>query len=420
MNQRLTLTVLALLISFASFGIGAITGASSVCTGSSTVLSDTSAGGIWSSSNTGIATIGSSSGIVSGVSPGTATIIYYIGGVGYVTMPVTVNTMPSLSGGSVLCSGSSIALTATPSGGAWFPGNSAVATVTVTAGVVYGVGAGTDTIYYNHSGCYAKQALTVNAAASVTGSSSLCTGAATTLTASIAGGTWTTGNSAVATVTSGGVVTGAGAGEANIYYLEGGCYAYHTVTVHVTPVVTGSNTVCTGSTTTLIPSLPGGSWSSSNTGIATVNSGGIVTGVASGIVNIYYYLNGCYGYRPLTVNPTPVITGDSTACTGTTITLTATPSGGTWTTSNATVATVTPYGVVTGGAAGAANIYNNLNGCYAFHYCNVLCIAGDIWRQFHLLGSDTDVVGVSGRRHLVEQQHWYCHREYNRSRERYR
>jgi hypothetical protein len=57
--------------------INPITGISSICAGTTTTLSNTTPGGIWSSSNTGVATI-TQAGIVTGISPGNAVINYNI------------------------------------------------------------------------------------------------------------------------------------------------------------------------------------------------------------------------------------------------------------------------------------------------------------------------------------------------------
>jgi Glycine rich protein/Secretion system C-terminal sorting domain len=58
----------------------AIAGLSTVCEGGELDLSDATIGGVWASSNTGIATVISSSGIVTGVSAGTVVITYTIAG----------------------------------------------------------------------------------------------------------------------------------------------------------------------------------------------------------------------------------------------------------------------------------------------------------------------------------------------------
>jgi hypothetical protein len=54
------------------------------------------------------------------------------------------------------------------------------------------------------------------------------------------------------------------------------------------PSITGVNSVGTGLNITLANVLSGGSWSSSNGAIATVNPNGVVTGVAQGVVTITY------------------------------------------------------------------------------------------------------------------------------------
>jgi hypothetical protein len=59
--------------------IAPITGPDSVCLGANITLSDASPGGTWISSNPGVATIGSATGIVTGISHGIANIKYGTG-----------------------------------------------------------------------------------------------------------------------------------------------------------------------------------------------------------------------------------------------------------------------------------------------------------------------------------------------------
>jgi len=126
----------------------------------------------------------------------------------------------------------------------------------------------------------------------ISGSSSVCYGLTTTLTESVTGGTWTSTNSAVASVGSGsGVVSGVLAGTAIIsYQVPAGCFATSTITVIPIPsVISGAGQVCVGSAISLADSASGGIWGSSNTSLAIAGSGsGIVTGVSAGIVNITY------------------------------------------------------------------------------------------------------------------------------------
>src|ERR1035437_7999102 len=118
--------------------------------------------------------------------------------------------------------------------------------------------------------------------------------------------------------------------------------------------ITGTPTVCAGTTTTLSDATTGGTWASGTTTIATVGSTGIVTGVAGGTVTISYTNAGCTVTAIVTVNPLPnagAITSagiDTVVCVGRTITLTETASGGVWTSTNVLLATVGSTGIVIG------------------------------------------------------------------------
>jgi len=87
----------------------AISGGTIICAGSHITLSDTT-GGIWTSSNPAvatIATIGASTGVVSGVGPGTATLTYTLDTACSVATTFTVLSLPviSASASSVSCGG---------------------------------------------------------------------------------------------------------------------------------------------------------------------------------------------------------------------------------------------------------------------------------------------------------------------------
>jgi hypothetical protein len=135
--------------------------------------------------------------------------------------------------------------------------------------------------------------------------------------------------------------------------------------------ISGTSTVCVGSTTILSSATTGGTWSSSNTGVATVNSSGVVSGVSAGTATISYTATGSLGTgtttRIVTVNPLPSagsITGTATVTAGSTTTLSNATTGGTWSSSATGVATVGSAGVVSGVAAGTATIsYTVSNGC---------------------------------------------------------
>jgi len=137
----------------------------------------------------------------------------------------------------------------------------------------------------------------------------MCVGGSVTLSDVTPGGTWSSSTPSIASVTTGGVVTGASAGVTNINYSVGSCSVHKTVTVNSVPAtIVGSSTVHTsGSPITLTDATTGGSWFSGNPALATVGAlTGVVTGVSAGTVNIYYSIGGCAVYKTITVlSPAP-------------------------------------------------------------------------------------------------------------------
>jgi uncharacterized protein YjdB len=155
-------------------------------------------------------------------------------------------------------------------------------------------------------------------------------------------------------------------GSAVITYSTGaGCIATITVNVGNMPAITGNTNVCPGGLTQLSDAVPGGNWSSGSPTIASVNGTGLVYGGASaGNAVITYAANGCSTTATITVGAIPAITGGSTVCAGSTITLSDASTGGTWSSSNTNFATVTSStGVVSGVAAGSATITYTVGGC---------------------------------------------------------
>src|ERR1700740_892099 len=106
--------------------------------------------------------------------------------------------------------------------------------------------------------------------------------------------------------------------------------------------ITGSLHTCGTGTTTLGDATTGGTWSSSNTAVATIGTTGIVTGVAAGTSTITYRLSGiCFSVVTLTGDPPPpFIMGAGSVCTGSAITLSDALYGGTWASSNPAVGTI--------------------------------------------------------------------------------
>lgn len=352
-----------------------ITGTTNVCEGLTTTLSNATSGGEWSSSNTSEATIGSSTGVVTGVLAGNPVITYLLSTGCYVTTPFTVNPLPAaITGSATVCVGSNVMLTNTTGTGVWSSSNTAEATIGTSSGIVTGVAAGTPTITYTlPTGCIGTRIQTVDPLpAAITGVLTACPGTTTTLSNASSGGVWTSNNTSVATIGSGtGIVTGVAAGTSTITYtLPTGCIMTAVVTINPNPAaITGTPTLCTGSTTTFASATSGGTWSSSNVGIATIGATtGIATGVSNGVwVCTYTMATGCISTVSSTVNPTPsAIGGTPNVCVGSTTTLTNGSGSSTWSSSNTTLATVgSGTGIVTGVAAGSLNISFTLpTGCF--------------------------------------------------------
>ncbi len=344
-----------------------ISGTLSVCVGATTSLSSATGGGTWSSSSTGIATVGST-GIVSGIAAGTASISYTVSGCRR-TAVVTVSALPAaISGTLSICVGATTSLSSATGGGTWSTSSTGIATVGST-GIVSGIAAGTATISYMVSSCVRTTTVTVNALpATISGSTTVCVGATTALSSATGGGTWSSGATGVASVGSTGIVTGVSAGSATISYTVSGCVRTITVSVLAAPAtITGTMSVCVGSTTSLSSTPTGGSWVSGNSGIATVGTSGVVTGVSAGTANITYAVSGCFRVANVTVNPLSsagTITGASVVCAGSTITLSNVTTGGTWSSSDGAIATVGSTGIVTGVSTGTVLIsYSVTNSC---------------------------------------------------------
>lgn len=293
-----------------------------------------------------------------------------------------------ITGIGSVCIGQTTTLSSLTPGGVWASGAAAVVMVTA-AGVVTGLTAGTATISYavtNPCGtATSTYVVTVNApsaVAPITGTLSVCEGQTTTLANATPAGTWTSGSTANATVSSTGLVSGIAAGTATISYASTnvfGCTAYATAvaTINSTPVATttpaGSYAICTGSTGTVnaLPATGGFTyqWQSGGVDVPGATSSAFLTGTPGTYRVLVGNVFGCSSASAdvvltvsaaATVVPTVVLSsvGGFNVCgTGSPLLFTATPTGG----GTAPTYSWTVNGSVVGGT-GASYSYVPANG----------------------------------------------------------
>lgn len=351
-----------------------ITGNASICKTSSSLLSSATPGGTWVSSNPFIASTPSTIGLVYGASLGTASIKYTLPTGCATTREVTVNPSitSAITGPSTVCQGTNITLSITESGGTWSSSFPTRASIDPSTGVVLGIGTGTSIITYSITAdCYQTAVVTTNPLPkTIGGTGSVCASSSATLSSNPPGGTWSSSNTAVATIpiATSGTYTGITAGTARISYtLPTGCFSTRVVTVNPSPTpITGSLQSCIGRTILHSSTPTGGTWSSSTPARVTIDAAGFSTGVALGTSTISYTSpSGCRATAVVTVGALPTVTGPTLVCAGNSITLSSTPLGGTWVSSNPSGASVNPVGIVTGVATGVTSIrYTAANTCF--------------------------------------------------------
>ena len=361
----------------------AISGASILCIPGTTTLTDVSGTGTWVSSSPGVATIGATTGILTSASQGTTTVTYTANSTGCsVTTVEAINANPvTISGTPSACPGTTTTLSDASTGGTWSSSVPTTGTVGATTGIIGGIVPGTTVITYNNGcGTPATVIVTINPIPpAISGPGTVCpSGGTITLTDATGGGTWS--STPAATASAGlvtGVITGQIPGTATIVYTVLGCTVNTIITVDPLPnPIQGVFKECAGTTSSLSDVITGGTWTSSTVPVATIDmTTGMVTGVSGGTTIITY--NTSCGY--VTVVDTSIaapdpIAGTGSVCTGDITTFADIPTGGTWSSSTPSIATVLlGSGVITGVSAGTATItYTIPPGCSAIKSVNVL------------------------------------------------
>jgi uncharacterized protein YjdB len=359
-----------------------ISGPTNVCQGGPGVtLNDATTGGLWSSSNTSVATIGSASGYAIGVSPGSVTMTYTLGSCS-VTYPFGVVAPPApIDLHSHACIGVPLPLTDPSPGGGWYSADPAIGTVDATSGIFSGIASGTVIITYGAAGCYVFSPVVVDPVSPILGPDSVCVGQTITLTDTTIGGSWSSGSTAIATINPGGVVTGVSAGAVTITNTAyTGCLSTRVITVNAIPTpIVGPGTICSGNFAGYTSTPPLGLWTSSNSGIApiTLTTGVVTAGTVSAAtpVTITYSAptTGCPITRTIIIEPLPLpISGGNEVCLSGSTTLTDF-GGGTWASSATSVADIgSVTGTVVAHTLGATVItYTLPTGCYTTTTINV-------------------------------------------------
>ena len=349
-----------------------------ICFGESIDVSNGETG-IWNSNDTEVGTI-DNNGLFTGVNPGTTTVTVSsaAGCTSSDSEIITVLGGPTTNfiGEDSICVGE-LTTVSPSSNGTWYSSNTSVATIDASGNVTSHSAGTTDfTFLDNTTGCFSPNVLKLRVfptpTVTITGEDDLCLGETTSVSAST-GGTFTCNEHSVAVVDNFGHITTLGSG---IFYITfypstGNCSVeVGPFTVHDLPQIqlSGEDTICVGTSTNLLPNS-GGTWESSNISIATISNTGVVTGNQQGTVFGIFTdaTTGCESEQSVDIivepKPSAKIQGDNIICQGETTQLSPS-TGGSWTSQNNNVATISSSGLVTGNNQGLTKfIFTSDAGC---------------------------------------------------------
>jgi gliding motility-associated-like protein len=318
-----------------------------ICAGSSATLSATGGGNYsW--------TTGATTSAITVTPTASTTYSVFVGSgscadTASTTVTISNGINATVTGPAVVCSGGSAILTA--SGGSnysWTTGQTGASiTVTPTASTTY-------TVFVTSGICSGTSSITVNVGSNITalvaGSTTICGGSTTTLSAS--GGSsysWSTGStSATITITP----LASTSTTYTVFAASGTCADTATFTVNSLPplftFISGNNIICQGDVSTLIASVnvPVNNtyqWSTGSTATAITVSPSVTT-----TYTVTGYSGTCFDTEPVTVTVVPqasaVVSPNTTICAGQSTVLTV--SGGSpysWSTGSASSSiTVSP------------------------------------------------------------------------------
>jgi len=270
------------------------------------------------------------------------------------TITVTPKSTPTFTAVSPICLGENLSALPTISNnsisGTWSPSINKLQTTTYTF-----------TPIANQCGTNATMTIVVNPipdSGIISGLDEICVGNETNISATVTGGTWSVSNENVATINQDGTLISNTAGSILINYTVtsiNNCKSEVSKAINILSSnslkeLTGSNSVCKGSTINLTASENGGIWHSSNESIAEVTNG-IVKGIASGTSTISYSIGSgdCYSEvtKQITIETTPVVTisGPSKICWNGRAMMRASVAGGIWGVENSGLLLASPQGL---------------------------------------------------------------------------
>jgi gliding motility-associated-like protein len=347
----------------------AILSTPSICLNTTSILTHTNSGGSWSSSDTTIISVNSSTGVATALGVGTATITYTFTSNGctftstklFTVLDVpTITAHPATTVQNVCINTAATALSITATGAGltyqWYKNTTSNASggvlltgataasytpVSTTAGTLYYycIVNGTCSPADTSSISGAITVSPVSVAGTVSGTSAICSGTTSTLTLSGNVGStiqwqryenpiWTDLTGETATTFTTPALTATTTYRASV--TSGACAAAYTagkvITVNPLPVISGLTTVGAGNQITLTATTTAASsnaWFSTNTSNLTVTNVGVVTGISPGNAAVVYSNNnGCKDTLDITVTTgttlTPILTSPATNTTGAT------------------------------------------------------------------------------------------------------
>ncbi len=269
-----------------------------VMVGETTYLYNSISGGVWSVLDTNVAVINAATGSIVGKRVDTTTVTYFMpGSCRLFYSRYLLHVTPGIQTPDHIAAGGTATLTdSNTTVGNWTSADTTIAVVSSLTGIVRGVSPGLVAISctFTHSGSTCVATKFVRITRGINGRKKLCLGDMLTYTDTISGGIWTTNDTNIAAVNaSTGVVRAKTLGMTFITYTNviSGRTCTANDTIWVNKGIVRKGTICISDDYSYIDSVSGGTWTSSNTAVASINSTtGLLHSIASGSAVISYSL----------------------------------------------------------------------------------------------------------------------------------